>query len=113
MNQRGVSLIATYLAQRPLGRIVQVRNVGQDDYIVAIEDRRDGRTTLIHSVGDLRLWFDSFLRGDCVIPAVGICGRCDRLHIDHDVDGELLQNCIRCAGELIEVGAELFLRQHP
>lgn len=58
MNQRGVTLIATYLKNRPLGRIVQVRPVSENDYIVAIGDRRDGRTHLIHSSGDLRLWLE-------------------------------------------------------
>jgi hypothetical protein len=111
MNQRGFTRIATYLSKRPLGRIVQVRNVGDDDFIVAIEDRRDGRTQLIHSWGDLRLWFKSFRRGECLIPVAGICARCNKLHVDRDVDGELLTNCIPCAGELIGVGAEMFLEK--
>ena len=113
MNQRGVTLIATYLKKRPLGRIVQIRNVGDDDYIVAVDDRRDGRTQLIHSSGDLRLWFESFRHGECLIPAAAICARCNKLHVDRDVDGELLTNCIACAGELIGVGAEMFLRDEP
>ncbi len=46
MKQRGVTIIATYLAKRPLGRLVQVRKVGDDDYMLAIEDVRDGRTHL-------------------------------------------------------------------
>jgi len=54
MNQRGVTILATYLEKRPLGRMVRVRNVGEDDFIVAIEDLRDGRTQLIHSSRDLR-----------------------------------------------------------
>jgi hypothetical protein len=111
MNQRGVTLIATYLSKRPLGRIVQVRPVGDDDYIVAVDDRRDGRTQLIHSSGDLRLWFESFRHGECLIPAAGICARCNKLHVDRDVDGELLGHCITCAGELIGVGAEMFLQK--
>ena len=111
MNQRGVTLIATYLSKRPLGRIVQVRPVGEDDYIVAIDDRRDGRTQLIHSSGDLRLWFESFRHGECLTPVAGICARCNKLHVDRDVDGELLANCIACAGELIGVGAEMLLEE--
>ncbi len=43
-------------------------------------------------------------------PAVAICGRCDRLHTDRDMDGELLANCIGCCVELIVVGAERMLR---
>ena len=106
MNQRGVTLIATYLEKRPLGRIVQVRNVGENDYIIAIEDLRDGRTQLIHSAGDLRVWLESFRQGRCVLPAAAICGRCNKLHVDRDVDGELLANCIRCSAELIVLAAE-------
>jgi hypothetical protein len=109
MNQRGVTLIATYLAKRPLGRIVQVRNVGDDDYLVAVEDRRDGRTQLIHSSGDLRLWFESFRHGECLIPAAGICARCGKLYVDRDIDGELLAHCLPCCGVLIEAGAHLML----
>jgi hypothetical protein len=44
MNQRGVTILATYLEKRCLGRMVRVRPVGDDDFIVAIEDLRDGRT---------------------------------------------------------------------
>lgn len=109
MNQRGVVLIATYLDKRPLGRIVQVRNVGNDDYIVAVEDRRDGRTQLIHSSGDLRLWFESFRHGECLIPPAGICARCNKLHIDRDVDGELLTNCIPCGSTLCLIALETLL----
>ena len=106
MNQRGVTLIATYLQKRPLGRIVQIRNVGDDDYIVAVDDRRDGRTQLIHSSGDLRLWFESFRHGECLIPAAGICARCNTLHVDRDVDGDLLANCMGCCAELTLVAVE-------
>lgn len=110
MKQRTVTVIATYLSKRPLGRIVQVRNVGDDDYIVAIEDLRDGRTQLIHSAGDLRVWLESFRDGRCVMSAAAICGRCDKLHVDRDVDAELLPNCIGCCAELMVVGAEELLR---
>lgn len=114
MNQCGVTLIAIYLEKRPLGRIVQVRNVGEDDYIVAVEDRRDGRTQLIHSAGDLRVWVKSFREGRCVVPATAICARCDNLHVDRAADSELLGNCtIACAAELITVGAEILLQDRP
>ena len=110
MNQRSVAIIATYLEKRPLGRIVEVRRVGGDDYVVAIDDVRDGRIQLIHSPGDLRFWLDSFRHGECVMPAAGICGRCTKLHVDRDIDWELLPNCVPCAGELIGIGAEMFLQ---
>ena len=110
MKQRAVTIIATYLSKRPLGRLVRVRCVGPDDYIVAIEDVRDGRTQLLHSPSDLRVWLTSFKDGRCVVPGAAICGRCDRLHIDRDADGELLPNCIACCTELMAVGAEHLLR---
>lgn len=110
MNQRGVSIIATYLATRPLGRIVRVRKVSDDDYIAAIEDVRDGRVQLVRSSEDLRRWLESFRAGECLMPAAAICGRCDRIHFDRDVDGELLTNCVRCSAELMQVGVESFLQ---
>ncbi len=111
MKQRAVTIIATYLAKRPLGRLTRVRSAGLDDYMLAIEDVRDGRTHLIHSPDDLGVWLKSFKAGRCLQPAAAICGRCDKLHVDRDHDGELLANCIRCCGELIVVGAERFLRE--
>jgi hypothetical protein len=113
MNQRGVTIIAAYLAKRPLGRLVRVRKVGHDDFMIAIEDRRDGRTQLIHSSGDLRLWLDSFRHGECLEPVAAICARCDKLHRDRDVDGELLLNCIPCMGELTVIGVQTLLEQAP
>ncbi len=109
MKQRTVTIIATYLSERPLGRLVRIRRVGEDDYVIAIEDVRDGRTQLIRSARDLGLWLRSFKPGRCVIPAAAICGRCDRLHVDRDVDGQLLENCIGCCAELMVVGAEELL----
>lgn len=110
MNQRAVTILTAYLTKRPLGR-VRVRKVGDDDYLVAIDDIRDGRTQLIHSAGDLRWWLDSFLHGECLVPCAAICGRCDKLHMDRDADGEFLSNCIHCAGALIAAGANAFLKQ--
>ncbi len=112
MKQRAVTIIATYLAKRPLGRLVRVRCVGVDDYMLAIEDVRDGRTHLIHSPDDLGMWLKSFKAGRCLQPPAAICGRCDWLHVDRDHDGELLTNCIGCCTELIVLGAERFMR-HP
>ncbi len=60
IKQRAVTILATYLSKRPLGRLIRVRCVGSDDYIVAIEDVRDARTQLLHSPGDLRKWLESF-----------------------------------------------------
>ncbi len=112
MKQRAVTIIATYLANRPLGRLVRVRCVGIDDYMLAIEDVRDGRTHLIHSTDDLGAWLKSFKAGRCLRPAAAICGRCDRLHVDRDHDRELLATCIGCCTQLMVLGAERFMR-HP
>ncbi len=111
MNQRTITIIATYLSVSRRGRLTKVRSVGSDDYIVGIEDVRDGRTHLLHAPTDLGRWLESFEQGRCIQPAAAICGRCDRLHVDRDVDGELLVHCVSCAGELIAVGAESFLEE--
>lgn len=87
MKQRTVAIIATYLSVSRRGRLTKVRSVGSDDYIVAFEDVRDGRTHLLHAATDLGKWLESFEQGRCIQPAAAICGRCDRLHVDRDVDG--------------------------
>lgn len=109
MKQRAITAIATYLEHSGWGRLTRVRCVGEDDYIVGIEDARDGRVQLLHSASDLGMWLRSFADGRCLMPVAGICGRCDRLHVDRDVDGELLANCIGCCAELMAVGAERLL----
>jgi len=107
VKQRAVAIVAEYLSHRPLGRIVQVRNVGDDDYIVAVEDRRDGRVHVVKAPRDLEAWLKSFKTGECLQPACGLCGRCERIHTDRDVDGEVLPTCMRCQAELVEVATEL------
>lgn len=107
MKQRVVVLIAQYLEHRVRGRITRLRPCGDDDFILGIEDVRDGRTHLLHSLDDLRKWLMSFKTGECLQPAAAICGVCDRLHIDRDHSGELATNCVRCQLELIEVYADL------
>ncbi len=63
MNQRGVAIVAEYLSMRPQGRVVRVEPIGDDDYLMAIEDVRDGRVQLIRSAGDLEVWLTSFRQG--------------------------------------------------
>ena len=60
MNQRAVALVADYLSKRPKGRIVRVKPMQEGDYLMAIEDVRDGRVHLVHSVGDFEVWIQSF-----------------------------------------------------
>lgn len=74
MKQRTVTIIAIYLSKRPIGRLVRVRKVGDDDYLIAIEDVRDGRTQLVHSAPDLGLWLRSFKEDRCVIPRLRSAG---------------------------------------
>jgi hypothetical protein len=107
MKQRAVAIVADYLSHRPMGRVVRVMKTGEDDYLMSIEDVRDGRVQLIHSTGDLETWLTSFEQGRCRQPVGAICGVCDRIHGDRDIDGELFQNCVRCQAELVEVVAEM------
>lgn len=107
MNQRAVALVADYLSKRPKGRIVRVMPMQEGGYLMAIEDRRDGRVQLIHSIGDLEVWIESFRLGTCLQPVGAICSVCDRIHTDRDIDGELFTNCIGCQVELLDVVAEL------
>lgn len=106
MKQRAVSIVADYLSKRPRGRISRVVQVADGDYLMAVEDLRDGRAHLIHSVGDLDVWIDSFRQGRCLLPTGAICGICDQVHADRDLDGELLSNCIACQAELVDVWFE-------
>ena len=43
MKQRAVALIADCLLRAPIGRVVGLKRVGDDDYVLAIEDMRDER----------------------------------------------------------------------
>jgi hypothetical protein len=107
MKQRAVAIVADYLSHRPLGRVVGLKTIADDDYVQAIGDVRDGRVHVIRTPSDLELWLKSFKAGECVQPAFGLCGRCKAIHADRDVDGEVFGNCIRCQTELVEVALEL------
>jgi hypothetical protein len=107
MKQRAVAIVADYLSHRPLGRVVGLKPIGDDDYVLAIEDLRDGRVHIVKTARDLEPWLESFKTGECLQPAFGLCGRCNGIHTDRDVDGEVFANCIRCQAELVEVALEL------
>lgn len=111
MKQRAVAIVADYLSKRPLGRVVRVMKSGEDDYLMGVEDVRDGRVQLIHGTSDLEVWLTSFKEGRCVQPAGAICGVCDRIHTDRDVDGELFEHCVSCQVELVEILAEFSSRR--
>jgi len=107
VKQRTVAIVADYLSHRPMGRVVGLKPVGDDDYIMAIEDLRDGRVHIVKTPRDLEPWLESFKTGECLQPAFGLCGRCNGIHADRDVDGEMFGNCIRCQADLVEVALEL------
>ncbi len=107
MKQRAVAIVAEYLSHRRLGRVVGLKPIADDDYVMAIEDLRDGRVHLMRSARDLEPWIKSFTAGECVQPAFGLCSRCRGIHADHDVDGEVFRTCIHCQLELVEVVLEL------
>ena len=111
MKQRAVAIVAEYLSHRPLGRPVGLKPIAEDDYVLAIEDLRDGRVHLIRSAGDLGQWLKSFKTGKCVQPRFGLCCRCGGIHGDHDLDGEVFRTCVPCQAELVEVAIELDSRQ--
>ena len=106
MKQRSIRIIADYLAHRPIGRIVTVIPVDHDDYLVSIEDRRDGREHVLFTPEDLEAWLESFHEGRCLIPSKGFCDCCGELHKDHDIDGELFELCTRCQAALTAAGFE-------
>lgn len=84
MNQRSVVTIAEFLVRRPIGRIVSVLPQGKDDYVISIEDRRDGREHVLTNCDDLEVWLESFKTGQCLKPTKGYCDCCGELHSDHD-----------------------------
>ena len=107
MKQRAVAIVADYLSQRPLGRVVGLRVIEDNDYVLMIEDLRDGRVHLVKTPRDLGTWLKSFKAGECLQPTCGLCGRCDCIHADRDIDGEVFGACIRCQADLVEVALEL------
>jgi hypothetical protein len=111
VKQRSVRIIVEYLSQRARARIVRIKRIGLDDYVVAMEDRRDGRTHLLQTPRDLEVWLRSFEAGECLQPEFGLCGRCDRIHNDRDIDGEVFRTCIPCQTELVELALELHLER--
>ena len=107
MKQRAVAIVADYLSHRPLGRVVGLKAIADDDYVLAIEDVRDGRVHVVRTPSDLEPWLKSFKNGECIQPAFGLCARCNEIHTDRDVDSEVFDNCITCQAELVEVALEL------
>ncbi len=108
MKQRAVKLITGYVGRRGVGRIVGLKPLGPDDYVLAIEDVRDERVQVGRTPTDFEPWLRSVKEGRHVLPAFGLCGRCGEIHCDRDLDLEILRTCIPCQAELVEVGLELY-----
>ena len=108
MKQRAVAIVAEYLSHRPLGRVVGLKSIGDDDYVLAIEDVRDERVHVGRTPRDFEPWLRAVKDGRHVIPAFGLCGRCGEIHSDRDWDLEMFRTCIPCQAELVEVGLELY-----
>lgn len=84
-----------------LRRVVRVKQLDADEYLMPIEERRDGRCHPVTTVGDLQTWLLSFRDGRCLQPGYALCGVCDKAHADRGANGELLSNCISCTAELL------------
>ena len=101
MKQRTVEIIADFLVQRPIGRLVGVRALGDPQHFsVSVEDRRDGRTHVFLTTDHLETWLQSFRQGQCLVPRWGLCDCCQELHGDHDLDGELFNLCLSCRSQV-------------
>ncbi len=74
MKQRAVAIFAEYLSIRPLGRVVAVEPIGDDDYVLAIEDIRDERVHVGRTPLDFEPWLKSVKEDRHIIPAFGPCG---------------------------------------
>lgn len=107
MKQRTVALIADYVGRRGIGRVVGLKRVGTDDYVLAIEDVRDERVHVGRRPLDFEPWLKSVKEGGYVLPAFGLCGRCGEIHCDRDLDVEMFRTCIPCQADLVELALEL------
>lgn len=107
MKQRAVAPIADYLSHRPLDRVVGLKRVGDDDHVLAIEDVRDERVHVGRTPLDFEPWLRSLKTGEWVQLAFGLCGRCNSIHSDRDINGEVFRNCIPCQAELVGVAREV------
>jgi hypothetical protein len=106
LKQRAVALIADYVRRRGIGRVVGLKPMASDDYVLAIEDVRDKR---VHVGRTPRDWLRAVKEGRHVIPAFGLCGRCGEVHSDRDWDLEIFRTCIPCQADLVDLALELDL----
>ena len=92
-------------------RVVGLKPVGRDDYVLGVEDVRDERVHVARTPRDFEPWLRSVKQGRHVIPAFGLCGRCGEIHCDRDLDLEMFRTCIPCQADLIELALELCCEQ--
>jgi hypothetical protein len=109
MKQRAVAILAEYLSRRPVGRIVGLKRVADDDYVLAIEDIRDERVHVGRTPTDFESWLRSVKEDRYVLSAFGLCGRCGEIHRDRGWDLGVFRTCIPCQAELVELALELHL----
>lgn len=74
-----VRALADYLAHQPSGCIVTAVPVGQGNYLVAIEDRRDGREHILETPDDLEAWLESFKQGRLLQPTKAFWDCCTHI----------------------------------
>lgn len=92
-----------------IGRVVGLKPVGRDDYVLAIEDVRDERVHVGRTLRGFEPCLRSVKEGRHVVPAFDLCGRCGAIHCDRDLDLEIFRTCIPCQAGLVELGLELYL----
>jgi hypothetical protein len=109
MKQRAVALIADYVARRGIGRVFGLTPVGDEDYVLPIEDIRDERVNVGRTPHDFEPWLKSVKEGRYVLSAFGLCGRCGEIHCDRHADLEMFRTCNSCQVDLVELALELHL----
>jgi hypothetical protein len=70
LKQRAVALIADYVGRRGIGRVVGLKPVGRDDYVLAIEDARDERIHAGRTARDFEPWLRSVKEGRYVFAGL-------------------------------------------
>jgi hypothetical protein len=111
MKQRAVALIADYLSNGPSGHIVGLKPVGDDDYVLAIEDARNERVHIGRTPRDFEPWLDRSRK------AVTRCRRSDYADAAGTSTATVTSSsrsfapAVPCQAELAELALELYLEE--